>query len=625
MVVVEGFGDKINMWVGLVFIAAGIFQLWLGYQGIEYHLGAGWAIAAAIAAFGFRFMLPLTIGSYFGAVDVMGWDWYIGVAIAAPGVVFLLPFLGSAMFDFFRNAIEFKGHKLNQIQGAENPSTLTQSFSNVIRWLTSLKFIVGAVGINAAIDFLFFGKNFEITDIFSYYLFKIDRVLNLSLSTPDLATLINLIELIIIAIGIYLTIEAAMNSNSSKASKQNEIPTSKKSNPRNPKQRMWGTFLVAFIMLFLGIIVSAESGRHGYGLASLAWIVILWSAATGNVQSVKQASVWGMALQLIGGVLFVFLSTNPDTDIIYAIFGLSGLSGAIFSIGSPVLIWALVYWNANSLNQRIALTEENWAETTPASSVGYYPQQQKKPSTLEASNNALRPAQNQSIIEAEVIENNSKISPKANVSSKLVDTRLDNNLTEYPNARTAIEYDDRAKNAWLELHETPDNLKKEFMGSLEKDPKQNVTELKDRILIQYDKVINPFDTDEVNIAYGKARLISNECAAEFRRVFEILGDTLPIEDLLDKVKIKVQKAKVSPEKLESLRNAILEKYHFEIIDCLIDMNYSVEETTDSQEFGQEFGAAVAYKIFCPKGFPALLRKSELLRYANEELIKLENA
>ncbi|MDC0431849.1 hypothetical protein OAL97_05070 [Paracoccaceae bacterium] len=51
------------------------------------------------------------------------------------------------------------------------------------------------------------------------------------------------------------------------------------------------------------------------------------------------------------------------------------------------------------------------------------------------------------------------------------------------------------------------------------------------------------------------------------------------------------------------------------------MNYSVEEKTDSQEFG----AAVTYKICCPKGFPALLRKSELLPYANEELMKLENA
>lgn len=121
MVVVEGFGDKINMWVGLVFIAAGIFQLWLGYQGIEYHLGAVGAIAAVIAAFGFRIILPLTIGSYFGAVDVMGWDRYIGLVIAAPGLLFAAPYLVTAALEpFFASgktkniSVSSGGHYPNQ-------------------------------------------------------------------------------------------------------------------------------------------------------------------------------------------------------------------------------------------------------------------------------------------------------------------------------------------------------------------------------------------------------------------------------------------------------------------------------------------------------------------------------
>ena len=63
------------MWLLLLFVAVGIFQIWLGYVGIEHHFGTGWAIGAIVAAFGFRVMLPLTAGSYFGAVDVMGWEW----------------------------------------------------------------------------------------------------------------------------------------------------------------------------------------------------------------------------------------------------------------------------------------------------------------------------------------------------------------------------------------------------------------------------------------------------------------------------------------------------------------------------------------------------------------------
>jgi hypothetical protein len=87
------------MWLFLVFVAVGIFQIWLGYVGIEHHFGTGWAIGAIVAAFGFRLMLPLTAGSYFGAVDVMGWEWYIGLAVAAPGLMFAAPYLITAALE----------------------------------------------------------------------------------------------------------------------------------------------------------------------------------------------------------------------------------------------------------------------------------------------------------------------------------------------------------------------------------------------------------------------------------------------------------------------------------------------------------------------------------------------
>jgi hypothetical protein len=95
------------MWLIPVFLATGIFQLWLGYQGIEYHFGAGWAFGAVVAALMFRLMLPLTIGSYFGAVDVMGWEWYVGLVIAAPGLLFIAPYMiTAALAPIFNNRKE---------------------------------------------------------------------------------------------------------------------------------------------------------------------------------------------------------------------------------------------------------------------------------------------------------------------------------------------------------------------------------------------------------------------------------------------------------------------------------------------------------------------------------------
>ena len=50
------------MWLFFLFITVGIFQILLGYVGIEHHFGKGWAIGAIVAAFGFR-LLPAAISA----------------------------------------------------------------------------------------------------------------------------------------------------------------------------------------------------------------------------------------------------------------------------------------------------------------------------------------------------------------------------------------------------------------------------------------------------------------------------------------------------------------------------------------------------------------------------------
>ena len=69
----------------------GLVQFYLGFVGIESHLGVWAAIAELLAAIFLHFTLPLTIGTYFGAVDVLGWPWWAGVLIAAPGLLLVVP------------------------------------------------------------------------------------------------------------------------------------------------------------------------------------------------------------------------------------------------------------------------------------------------------------------------------------------------------------------------------------------------------------------------------------------------------------------------------------------------------------------------------------------------------
>ena len=81
---------------GILFLFVGVVQIFVGYIGIEHHLGAGFAIGALVLGFVFRIMFPLTIGTFFGALDVWGWPWYGALALAAPGVLFIVPALVTA-------------------------------------------------------------------------------------------------------------------------------------------------------------------------------------------------------------------------------------------------------------------------------------------------------------------------------------------------------------------------------------------------------------------------------------------------------------------------------------------------------------------------------------------------
>jgi hypothetical protein len=80
----------------VLFLAVGITHMALGYMGIEHYWGTGAAVTALIAAVMFRFMLPLTIGTFFGAMAVLKWPWYLALLVAAPGLLFAVPALVAA-------------------------------------------------------------------------------------------------------------------------------------------------------------------------------------------------------------------------------------------------------------------------------------------------------------------------------------------------------------------------------------------------------------------------------------------------------------------------------------------------------------------------------------------------
>ena len=105
---------------------------------------------------------------------------------------------------------------------------------------------------------------------------------------------------------------------------------------------------------------------------------------------------------------------------------------------------------------------------------------------------------------------------------------------------------------------------------------QNVDDLKEAILKEYTKLLNPFDADEFNAAYAKARAKSDACAEEFMRVYDVLGDTLSAENLLEKVFKKYEYYEVTANKVENLAYGVKIKSQREILECLEKLNYKVE-------------------------------------------------
>ena len=84
-----------------VVLLFGLVQLGVGWWGIEHLCGWGWALAVCLLAVATRFTLPLTIGVFFGARDVLGWHWLAALGLALPGILFMVPAAMVAISSLF--------------------------------------------------------------------------------------------------------------------------------------------------------------------------------------------------------------------------------------------------------------------------------------------------------------------------------------------------------------------------------------------------------------------------------------------------------------------------------------------------------------------------------------------
>ena len=88
---------------GLLFILVSflsiLFNIIMGFIGIQFFYGTIVAILITIISIYFKVVLPLYIGSFFGMIYVLEWHWLIALLICLPGLLLITPNLFKKVFN----------------------------------------------------------------------------------------------------------------------------------------------------------------------------------------------------------------------------------------------------------------------------------------------------------------------------------------------------------------------------------------------------------------------------------------------------------------------------------------------------------------------------------------------
>ena len=76
----------------------------------------------------------------------------------------------------------------------------------------------------------------------------------------------------------------------------------------------------------------------------------------------------------------------------------------------------------------------------------------------------------------------------------------------------------------------------EYLKSLETDAKQDISNIIENINKKYYLSISPFDDEKLAKAYSELNSISPEASSEFENAINTLGDSVPLEQIVEKIK-----------------------------------------------------------------------------------------
>lgn len=95
-------GNAVGALLVLAVFGLAFAQLLAGFVGIQHHLGTAVAVIAVALALSTGFTLPITVGAFFGAMNVWGWHWLSALLFTLPGLAFMALMVPGALSGFLQ-------------------------------------------------------------------------------------------------------------------------------------------------------------------------------------------------------------------------------------------------------------------------------------------------------------------------------------------------------------------------------------------------------------------------------------------------------------------------------------------------------------------------------------------
>ena len=147
----------------------------------------------------------------------------------------------------------------------------------------------------------------------------------------------------------------------------------------------------------------------------------------------------------------------------------------------------------------------------------------------------------------------------------------------HEDALTAIEYSKVAAKAWREVQELPVEEQEEFLDKLDLNPKGDADALLKSIKDAYYATVSPYDSQEANNAFALAKTIGDDVVTEFKRVYDLMGDTIQPMEILEKIVTKFYGA-LNAQSVSHVDQALLGKDYWSLKSAWERMGYSISSS-----------------------------------------------